>query len=150
MTRLVGAPALAVITDFFLLVRELLLFTEFCRELAKLKSQEIIQALKGIFLRVQDLLTHHFIADDLELVVFDEIGQKPWVFGEALLCERPEQTLGIVKCMRLNLFKGIAEETLANTLNVGFREIESVNLDLTCTIFRGDSPWRRFDALLHR
>ena len=56
------------------------LFAELCRELAKVKTQETMQALKGVLLPVQDLRTVDFIADDPELVVFVEIGQEPRVF----------------------------------------------------------------------
>ena len=72
----IGAPALAVTTELFLLAREML---------AKVKTQETMQALKGVHLRGHDLRTVDFIADDPELVVFVEIGQEPWIFAEAVL-----------------------------------------------------------------
>jgi len=80
-----GAPALAVNTELFLPAREMLLFTELYRELAKVTTQETRQALKGVLLQVQDLCTVDFIDDDPEMVIFVDIGQESWVFGEAVL-----------------------------------------------------------------
>ena len=56
------------------------------------------------------------------------LAKNPGFFAEAVLGERLEQTVGVVKCIRLDLFKGIAEETLANTLNVGCSERLSLSI----------------------